>query len=51
MAIKIVPAGSEEYKVLDSLQQQDLETLKEKCVIPVLDVLPIDGFSFVVMPR
>ncbi|PPQ86316.1 hypothetical protein CVT25_005617 [Psilocybe cyanescens] len=51
VAIKIVRAETDEYRILHFLSQQKLETLKENCVIPVLDLLPIEGFWFAVMPR
>ncbi|PPQ78844.1 hypothetical protein CVT25_010630 [Psilocybe cyanescens] len=51
VVIKIVPAGTEEYRILRFLNEQKLETLKDNCVIPVLDLLPVEGFWFVVMPR
>ncbi|PPQ80617.1 hypothetical protein CVT25_001646, partial [Psilocybe cyanescens] len=51
VAIKIVRAETDEYRILQFLSQQKLETLKENCIIPVLDLLPVEGFWFVVMPR
>ncbi|KAF8869760.1 kinase-like domain-containing protein [Gymnopilus junonius] len=51
VAIKLVRDGTDEYRILRFLSQQSLESLKENCIIPVLDFLPIDGFWFVVMPR
>ncbi|PPQ88578.1 hypothetical protein CVT25_009958 [Psilocybe cyanescens] len=51
VVIKIVPLESHEYRILRFLHQQRPETLKENCIIPVLDMLPIEGFCFVVMPR
>ncbi|PPQ82548.1 hypothetical protein CVT25_007157 [Psilocybe cyanescens] len=51
VAIKIVRAETDEYRILQFLSQQKLETLKENCIIPVLDVFPVEGFWFAVMPR
>ncbi|KAF4610649.1 hypothetical protein D9613_007165 [Agrocybe pediades] len=51
VAIKLVRLGSDEHRILQFLRDQPLDTLKENCVLPVLDILPIDGFCFVVMPR
>ncbi|PPR06492.1 hypothetical protein CVT26_004581 [Gymnopilus dilepis] len=51
VAIKLVRDGTDECRVLRFLQEQRLETLQENCVIPVLEVLPTEGFCFVVMPR
>ncbi|KAH9477406.1 Serine/threonine-protein kinase 1 [Psilocybe cubensis] len=51
VAIKIVHADTDEYRVLRFLSQQNLEVLKENCILPVLDLLPNDGFWFAVMPR
>ncbi|PPQ82692.1 hypothetical protein CVT25_009422 [Psilocybe cyanescens] len=51
VAIKIVRADTDELKIFDFLKLQSLATLEENCVIPVLDILPADGFSFVVTPR
>ncbi|KAF9562453.1 hypothetical protein CPC08DRAFT_687690 [Agrocybe pediades] len=51
VAIKIVHQDSDEHRILEFLRNQDLETLKEHCVVPVLDILSIKGFCFVVMPR
>ncbi|PPQ74159.1 hypothetical protein CVT25_012752, partial [Psilocybe cyanescens] len=51
VAIKVVRANTEELAILHFLKRQDLDTLKKNCMIPVLDILPIEGFSFVVMPR
>uniref|UniRef100_A0A8H8CDK7 Protein kinase domain-containing protein n=1 Tax=Psilocybe cubensis TaxID=181762 RepID=A0A8H8CDK7_PSICU len=51
VVIKIVPNGTEEYRVLEFLKSQTLEDLKENCVMPVLDLLPIEGYYFAIMPR
>ncbi|KAJ3506406.1 hypothetical protein NLJ89_g6886 [Agrocybe chaxingu] len=40
-----------ELRILQFLRHQNLETLKEHCLIPILDILPVKGFSFAVMPR
>ncbi|KIM35890.1 hypothetical protein M413DRAFT_449518 [Hebeloma cylindrosporum] len=51
VAIKLVRDGTDELRILRFLSEQNLETLKENCVIPVLDIFPADGFWFAVMPR
>ncbi|KAH9480222.1 hypothetical protein JR316_0006820 [Psilocybe cubensis] len=51
VAIKLVKADTDELKILQFLKTVDLNVLKDNCVIPILDILPIEGFSFVVMPR
>ncbi|KAF8905849.1 hypothetical protein CPB84DRAFT_1771331 [Gymnopilus junonius] len=51
VAIKLVRDNTDEYRILRFLNQQPLETLRENCVIPVLELLPIEGFWFAVMPR
>ncbi|CAA7268456.1 unnamed protein product [Cyclocybe aegerita] len=51
VAIKLVPNDTNEIRILQFLRRQSPETLKEHCLIPILDILPIKGFSFAVMPR
>ncbi|KAF4610841.1 hypothetical protein D9613_007183 [Agrocybe pediades] len=51
VAIKIVRLETDEYRIYEFLKGQPLETLEANCVLPVLDILPINGFAFVVMPR
>ncbi|KAF9553900.1 hypothetical protein CPC08DRAFT_767163 [Agrocybe pediades] len=51
VAIKLVRLETEEYRILEFLRALPLDTLEENCVLPVLDILPIEGFCFVVMPR
>ncbi|KDR82386.1 hypothetical protein GALMADRAFT_87668 [Galerina marginata CBS 339.88] len=51
VAIKLVRDGTEEYRIMRFLSQQRLETLKDNCVVPVLELLPVEGFWFAVMPR
>ncbi|KAH9480223.1 hypothetical protein JR316_0006821 [Psilocybe cubensis] len=51
VAIKLVKADTDELTILQFLKMLDLNVLRDNCVIPVLDILPIEGFSFVVMPR
>ncbi|PPQ88398.1 hypothetical protein CVT25_011277 [Psilocybe cyanescens] len=51
VAIKVVKANTEELAILHFLKRQDQNILKENCIIPVLEILSIEGFSFVVMPR
>ncbi|PPQ82539.1 hypothetical protein CVT25_007148 [Psilocybe cyanescens] len=51
VAIKLVRDDTDEYRILRYLNQQNPEILKDNCVIPVLELLPIEGFWFAVMPR
>lgn len=51
VVIKVVQAQTDEYCILRFLHEQKPEILKENCIIPVLDLLPIKGFYFAVMPR
>ncbi|KAF9536586.1 hypothetical protein CPC08DRAFT_677014 [Agrocybe pediades] len=51
VAIKLVRLKTDEHHIAEFLKTQPLELLKENCVLPVLDILPIDDFCFVVMPR
>lgn len=51
VAIKIVPDNSDEYSILRFLKEESLDVLRENCVIPVLDLLSIKDFWFVIMPR
>ncbi|KAF8904100.1 hypothetical protein CPB84DRAFT_1823673 [Gymnopilus junonius] len=51
VAIKIVPDGTDEYRILSFLNGQNLDVLKEHCIMPVLELLPIEGFWFAIMPR
>ncbi|KAF9553085.1 hypothetical protein CPC08DRAFT_698056, partial [Agrocybe pediades] len=38
VAIKLVRLGSDEHRILQFLRDQPLDTLKENCVLPVLDI-------------
>lgn len=51
VAIKLVRADTDEHRILEFVRQHLLNILKENCVVPVLEILPIEGFCFVVMPR
>ncbi|RXW23104.1 hypothetical protein EST38_g2731 [Candolleomyces aberdarensis] len=52
VAIKLVPEDdSDELKLYQIIKQESLETLKENRILPVLDLLPVPGYCFVVMPR
>ncbi|KAF9563614.1 hypothetical protein CPC08DRAFT_721564 [Agrocybe pediades] len=51
VAIKLIRRESDEHHILEFLRTQPLDTLKENCVLPVLDILPNDNFCFVIMPR
>lgn len=51
VAVKIVRDDTDEYRILRYLSQQSLDVLKENCILPVLDLLPVEGFWFAIMPR
>ncbi|KAF8067477.1 other/AgaK1 protein kinase [Lyophyllum atratum] len=53
VAIKVIKDGTEEYRVLRHLHEQGVSTSMDdfECVIPILDLLPYDGYWFAVMPR
>ncbi|KAF8909768.1 hypothetical protein CPB84DRAFT_1765442 [Gymnopilus junonius] len=51
VAIKLIRTNTDEHRILRFLSQQSLETLKENCLIPALDFLHNEEFTFVVMPR
>ncbi|PPR07278.1 hypothetical protein CVT26_012438 [Gymnopilus dilepis] len=51
VAIKIVPDGTDEYRVLRFLTQQKFEDIQKHCLIPVLELLPVESFWFAIMPR
>uniref|UniRef100_A0A8H7XQI3 Protein kinase domain-containing protein n=1 Tax=Psilocybe cubensis TaxID=181762 RepID=A0A8H7XQI3_PSICU len=51
VAIKIVRADTDEYRILRFLHEQSLDTLKENSIIPVLELIPNGAFWFAVMPR
>ncbi|PPR07269.1 hypothetical protein CVT26_012429 [Gymnopilus dilepis] len=51
VAIKIVQDGTDEYRILRFLSEQPLDVLEANCILPVLELLPIEGFWFAVMPR
>ncbi|KAF8174269.1 other/AgaK1 protein kinase [Pholiota molesta] len=51
VAIKLVLDDSEEYRILCFLREQGFDTLKENCIIPILDLVPFRGFWLAVMPR
>ncbi|KAH9477423.1 hypothetical protein JR316_0009636 [Psilocybe cubensis] len=46
VVIKIVPKHTEEYRILRFLHAQKLDTLKENGILPVLDLLPTEGYYF-----
>jgi hypothetical protein len=51
VVIKVLLSDSEEFKVLNFLQQEKI-LLDQFCgVIPVLDMLPFGTFQFAVLPR
>jgi hypothetical protein len=50
-AIKVVKDNTDEYRILRFLSQMSQDVLKENCILPVLEFLPVPGFWFVVMPR
>ncbi|KAF8177832.1 other/AgaK1 protein kinase [Pholiota molesta] len=51
VAIKLILADGEEYRILRFLHDKGPETLQANCILPVLDFLPFNDFLFVVMPR
>ncbi|KAJ3515516.1 hypothetical protein NMY22_g14434 [Coprinellus aureogranulatus] len=51
VAIKLVPQNSDELRVYELIRRQSLETLERVCLLPVLDMLFIPRYCFVVMPR
>ncbi|KAH9477401.1 hypothetical protein JR316_0009614 [Psilocybe cubensis] len=51
VAIKLVRDDTDEYRILRFLSQQDQKALRDNCILPVLDLLPIEGFWFAIMPR
>ncbi|EFI27555.1 other/AgaK1 protein kinase [Coprinopsis cinerea okayama7 len=51
VAIKLVPNDSDEIRIYRLIYAQDIETLKERCILPVLNILSSTTHSFVVMPR
>jgi hypothetical protein len=51
VAIKLVLDDSDEYRIMCFLREQDLDTLQENCIIPILDLMRFKGFWAAVMPR
>ncbi|RXW11437.1 hypothetical protein EST38_g14417, partial [Candolleomyces aberdarensis] len=51
VAIKLVPKDTDELKIYEFIQQQDMKTLEENSILPVLEILHIKSHCFVVMPR
>ncbi|KAH9477456.1 hypothetical protein JR316_0009669 [Psilocybe cubensis] len=51
VAVKIVHADTDEYRILRFLHEQSLDTLRENSIIPVLELIPNGAFWFAVMPR
>ena len=51
VAIKLVPDHSDELRIYQMIKAEPVETLEENCILPVLDLLPVPGYWFVVMPR
>ncbi|KAG2006965.1 other/AgaK1 protein kinase [Coprinopsis cinerea AmutBmut pab1-1] len=51
VAIKLVPNGSDELRIYELIHAQDVESLKEHCILPILEILRSTTHSFVVMPR
>jgi hypothetical protein len=49
--MKLVLHGTDELRIYEFLQKQPLSVMQGNCILPVLDILPIEGHSFVVMPR
>ncbi|KAJ3535293.1 hypothetical protein NMY22_g6551 [Coprinellus aureogranulatus] len=51
VAICLVPENSDELRVYEVIRAQTLETLRDVCLLPALDILPLSQYRFVVMPR
>jgi hypothetical protein len=51
VAIKLVLDNSDEYRIMCFLREQELDTLQENCIIPILDLIRFNGFWAAVMPR
>jgi hypothetical protein len=48
---KLVRDNSDELRILQFLRSQGVETLKEHCILPILDFIPVNNHHLVVMPR
>ncbi|RXW20266.1 hypothetical protein EST38_g5587 [Candolleomyces aberdarensis] len=51
VAIKLVVEGSDEHRINEMVRQQPMEFVKENGILPVLEILCVEGYCFVVMPR
>lgn len=51
VVINLVPEGSDELRVYELLKEQSYKTLQDVCLLPVLDILTLGKFRFVVLPR
>ncbi|KAJ3525162.1 hypothetical protein NMY22_g10690 [Coprinellus aureogranulatus] len=51
VVMKLVPQNSDELRVYELIRKQSFETLERVCLLPVLDMLFVPGYCFVVMPR
>lgn len=51
VAIKAVRPETDECRVLQFLKLKEPETLSKNCFIPVIELLPNEGFCFEVMPQ
>lgn len=51
IVFKLVTEGTDELRIYEMLYKESHQTLRENCVIPVLDILSIKGYRFVAIPR
>ena len=51
VAIKVMHTESEEYRIVHFLSQQSVETMRESCILPVVELLYFQNACFAVMPR
>lgn len=51
VAIKLTRIGSEEYRIMRFLHEQNLEDMQRHCILPILELLHCHDACFAVMPR
>ncbi|KAG2007018.1 hypothetical protein CC2G_014746 [Coprinopsis cinerea AmutBmut pab1-1] len=51
VVIKLVPNDTDELRIYKFIAAQDMDTLRDNCILPVLEILSIEDHSFVVSPR
>ncbi|KAH8092587.1 hypothetical protein BXZ70DRAFT_445915 [Cristinia sonorae] len=52
VTFKLARTDSDEIRISRLWKEQTLEVMRANCILPVLDILPVDDtFSFIVMPR